>query len=231
MSFTLPRASDLSDPPHPDGADNLNNPTESRDAIIPSRLAPTPSWDRIVEEHWDEVYRHARRLCGYHRDAEDLTQETFVRAFIAVGSFRNWSLSGWLRRIATYAFRDRMRRKALIRFDPLPADTEPAATSERDHPEVSYLWWHLDPSLEAALSGLPAELRTTLRLRVLGELSDPEIAQTLGFETGTVRSRVCRARERMPMHTPTTRPSRSMTLWRPTPPAAGPYSSAWAVSD
>ena len=99
------------DPPRPVGIPDLAAPIDRTASSLDAVERPaTPSWDAIVDEHWDAVYRHARRLAGRHEDAEDLAQETFIRAFVALPNFENRSMSGWLHRIATNAFLDRMRR-------------------------------------------------------------------------------------------------------------------------
>src|SRR6266516_3415249 len=59
----------------------------------------SPSWDALVREHADRVYRLAHRLSGNRVDAEDLTQETFVRMFQALPNFRPGTFEGWLHRI------------------------------------------------------------------------------------------------------------------------------------
>src|SRR6476620_7679875 len=69
-----------------------------------------PSWDALVREHADRVYRLAYRLSGNRVDAEDLTQETFVRVFQALPNFRPGTFEGWLHRITTNLFLDMVRR-------------------------------------------------------------------------------------------------------------------------
>ena len=77
-----------------------------------------PSWDEIVREHADRVYRLAYRLTGNQHDAEDLTQETFVRVFRSLASFRPGTFEGWLHRITTNLFLDMVRRRARVRRAP-----------------------------------------------------------------------------------------------------------------
>src|SRR5438270_12028902 len=55
-----------------------------------------PSWDQVVREHADRVYRLAYRLSGNPHDAEDLTQETFIRVFRSLGSYKHGTFEGWL---------------------------------------------------------------------------------------------------------------------------------------
>ena len=81
-----------------------------------------PSWDEIVRAHSARVYRLAYRLTGNKHDAEDLTQEVFVRVFRSLSSYTPGTFEGWLYRITTNLFLDGARRKQRIRFDGLPDD-------------------------------------------------------------------------------------------------------------
>ena len=83
-----------------------------------------PSWDDVVREHADRVYRLAYRLTGNPHDAEDLTQETFIRVFRSLADYKPGTFEGWLHRITTNLFLDQARRKAKIRFDALADDAE-----------------------------------------------------------------------------------------------------------
>ena len=83
-----------------------------------------PSWDEVVREHADRVYRLAYRLTGNPHDAEDLTQETFVRVFRSLASYKPGTFEGWLHRITTNLFLDMVRRRARIRMEALPEDSD-----------------------------------------------------------------------------------------------------------
>ena len=78
-----------------------------------------PTWDEVVERHSDRVYRLAYRLTGNRHDAEDLTQEVFVRVFRSLSTYTPGTFEGWLHRITTNLFLDQARRKQRIRFDAL----------------------------------------------------------------------------------------------------------------
>ena len=90
-----------------------------------------PTWEEIVREHSARVYRLAYRLTGNSHDAEDLTQEVFVRVFRSLSSYTPGTFEGWLHRITTNLFLDMARRRQRIRFEGLGDDTAPAAARGR----------------------------------------------------------------------------------------------------
>jgi RNA polymerase sigma-70 factor (ECF subfamily) len=153
-----------------------------------------PTWDDVVRQHADRVYRLAYRLSGNRADAEDLTQETFVRVFRSLSQFSPGTFEGWLHRITTNLFLDMVRRRARIRFDALPEDAAERLPSSAAGPEQYYDEMHLDPEIQDALDALPADFRAAVVLCDLEELSYEEIAATLGVKVGTVRSRIHRGR-------------------------------------
>src|SRR6185312_4945874 len=162
----------------------------------PAVAAPwvAPSWEQVVREHSARVYRLAYRLSGNAQDAEDLTQETFVRVFRSLADFTPGTFEGWLHRITTNLFLDMVRRRQRIRFDALPEDAGDRLASNEAGPERSYDEMHLDPEIQRALDALPADFRVAVVLCDLEELSYEEIAATLGIKVGTVRSRIHRGR-------------------------------------
>ncbi|MBB6373582.1 RNA polymerase sigma-70 factor (ECF subfamily) [Pseudonocardia eucalypti] len=152
-----------------------------------------PSWDEVVREHADRVYRLAYRLTGNAHDAEDLTQETFIRVFRSLASYQPGTFEGWLHRITTNLFLDMVRRRGRLRMEGLPEDSDriPGGGPE---PEQVYSETHLDPALQAALDELAPEFRAAVVLCDIEGLSYEEIGATLGVKLGTVRSRIHRGR-------------------------------------
>src|SRR5262249_25505750 len=94
--------------------------------------ATMPSWDELVRQHADRVYRLAYRLSGNQQDAEDLTQETFIRVFRSVQNYQPGTFEGWLHRITTNLFLDMVRRRARIRMEALPEDYDRVPADEPD---------------------------------------------------------------------------------------------------
>ena len=152
-----------------------------------------PSWDEVVRLHSARVFRLAYRLTGNRHDAEDLTQEVFVRVFRSLSSYTPGTFEGWLHRITTNLFLDMVRRKARIRFEALPDDAERLASRERGPAQI-YDDTHFDADVQAALDALPPDFRAAVVLCDLEGLSYEEIAETLGIKIGTVRSRIHRGR-------------------------------------
>jgi RNA polymerase sigma factor (sigma-70 family) len=166
---------------------------EGSPLAVPAAWTP-PTWDEVVREHADRVYRLAYRLSGNRADAEDLTQETFVRVFKSLADYQPGTFEGWLHRITTNLFLDLARRRQRIRFDALPEDAGDRLASPAAGPEQAYHEMHLDPEIQEALDALPADFRAAVVLCDLEELSYEEIAATLGIKVGTVRSRIHRGR-------------------------------------
>jgi RNA polymerase sigma factor (sigma-70 family) len=153
-----------------------------------------PSWDEIVRLHSSRVYRLAYRLTGNQHDAEDLTQEVFVRVFRSLSSYTPGTFEGWLHRITTNLFLDQARRKQRIRFDGLPDDVGDRLPGKEPGPERAWEHNNLDYDVQHALDALPPDFRAAVVLCDIEGLSYEEIAATLDVKLGTVRSRIHRGR-------------------------------------
>lgn len=177
------------------GTDVLDASPSQAPTVLPGDGAPwtPPSWDEVVREHGDRVYRLAYRLTGNPHDAEDLTQETFIRVFRSLASYKPGTFEGWLHRITTNLFLDMVRRRARLRMEALPDDSD-RIPGQGPEPEVVFSETHLDPMLQAALDDLAPEFRAAVVLCDVEGLSYEEIGATLGVKLGTVRSRIHRGR-------------------------------------
>lgn len=165
-------------------------------AAFDAGLAPMPTWEELVAEHADSVYRLAFRLSGNPHDAEDLTQETFMRVFRSLKHYQAGSFRGWLHRITTNLFLDMVRHRQVIRMEALPEDYERVPGTSRS-PEEEFSVNHLTPALQEALDQLRPEYRVAVVLCDVVGMSYVEIADTLGVKMGTVRSRIHRGRAQM----------------------------------
>jgi RNA polymerase sigma factor (sigma-70 family) len=160
----------------------------------PTKPWQAPSWEDIVAQHSARVYRLAYRLTGNPHDAEDLTQEVFVRVFRSLSSYTPGTFEGWLHRITTNLFLDQARRKAKIRFDALAEDAESRLSGRVPSPDSQVVDGLLDDDVEVALADLPPDFRAAVVLCDIEGLSYDEIADVLGVKLGTVRSRIHRGR-------------------------------------
>ncbi|NEE00543.1 RNA polymerase sigma factor SigE [Phytoactinopolyspora halotolerans] len=156
-----------------------------------------PSWEEIVSQHSTRVYRLAYRLTGNAHDAEDLTQDVFVRVFRSLSSYTPGTFEGWLHRITTNLFLDTVRRKQRIRFDALADDAAERLHGREPTPEHVLTDRMLDADIQAALDAMPPEFRVAVVLCDIEGLSYEEIAATLGIKLGTVRSRIHRGRAQL----------------------------------
>ena len=183
------------------GGEQVRDDAESRvDETTPATPAlewTPPTWEEVVREHSGRVYRLAYRLTGNRHDAEDLTQEVFVRVFRSLSSYTPGTFEGWLHRITTNLFLDQVRRKQRIRFDALPDDAGDRLAGSDPGPERAWEHNNLDHDVQAALDTLAPEFRAAVVLCDIEGLSYEEIAATLDVKLGTVRSRIHRGRAQL----------------------------------
>ncbi len=149
-------------------------------------------FDRLATEHGPSLFRLAYRLVGDRQEAEDIVQETFRSAWKSRQTFqsgdseRAWLVAILRRRVADYW---RRGRPPLA----LASDSQIETASDPTDPTRN----ELADEVQQALAQLPDELRETLLLVVVGELTHQEAADALGVPLGTVLSRVSRARRRL----------------------------------
>jgi len=153
-----------------------------------------PTWDEVVEEHSARVLRLAQRLTGNRVDAEDLTQDVFVKVFRSLDTYEPGNFEGWLHRVTTNTFLDGARRRSRIRFEPLPDTSELTLRGRIPAPDNQVLDGVFDPDVERALASLSPQFRAAVVLCDIEGLSYEEIADVLDLKLGTVRSRIHRGR-------------------------------------
>jgi len=171
-------------------------PGEEADRVREAQNGSSQAFGRIVRSYQRAVYRVAYGLTRNAGDADDVTQETFLRAWQAIGRFRvGEPLYPWLARIATnasFSLLRRRKRRPEVALEPLvEAGAQWAGT---DDPVADAAAGERDERLARAFAGLSEEHRAVLALRVLEDLSYEEIARTLRIPVGTVMSRLSRAR-------------------------------------
>lgn len=160
-------------------------------------------FEKLVAAYEKNVYNIALRMVGDPDDAADMTQETFIKAYRALSGFRGDSkFSSWLYRIASNVCLDFLRsRSRHPQVSLSTVDEDDRATFElpdmRQNPEEQLMKKLGMEAVRRGLEQLPEQQRQILVLRELGGLSYAELAQTLGLEEGTVKSRIFRARKRL----------------------------------
>ena len=160
---------------------------------------PELSFREIVETHKRAVYYFALDLTGNHHDAEDLSQEVFIKAHKALSRFRGDSgLYTWLRRIAINTYLNKKRKKALsmMRFfgdDEDASDTASEVSSPADSAEGAVLRSHIERAMEC----LSPRERTAFILRHHQDLSIHEVAEDMEVADGTVKSLLYRATHKL----------------------------------
>ncbi|HEY6515788.1 MAG TPA: sigma-70 family RNA polymerase sigma factor [Steroidobacteraceae bacterium] len=151
----------------------------------------------VALPHLDAAFNLARWLTGSRADAEDVVQEAMVRALTYFPSFRGGSSRAWILQIVRNTAYNALKER---RGERLAGDTglDAAAVEEiadpSDDPEKSLLVAADRARVDALIAALPVELRETLVLRELEELSYRDIAQVTSVPLGTVMSRLWRAR-------------------------------------
>ena len=180
-----------------------------------------PAWEEIVRAHGPRVYRLAYRLTGNAHEAEDLTQDVFVRVFRSLSSYTPGTFEGWLHRITTNLFLDSMRRKARIRFEALADDAPERLAGREPTPAQAYDETHWDDDVQRALDALAPEFRAAVVLCDIEGLPYEEIADVLGIKLGTVRSRIHRGRSQLRAALAHRAPERRRGLGLPRPAIPG----------
>jgi RNA polymerase sigma-70 factor (ECF subfamily) len=157
------------------------------------------AWEELVRLHTRRVYGLCYRFTGKDSEAQDLTQDVFLRVFRALGGFRSTegSFATWLTRLTRNLLIDHYRRTRNERVtdsieEQLPRVEEGFVTISR--PDSALAGREASELLQAALAKLSPELRETIILRDLQEMEYREIAQVLGIPEGTVKSRLNRGR-------------------------------------
>jgi RNA polymerase sigma-70 factor (ECF subfamily) len=158
------------------------------------------AFNMIVERYQSRVYGLTARILGNSAHAEDATQETFVSAYRAIGSFRGGSLRAWLLRIASNTCYDALRASKRRQEDSLDLSMENPnfqVASEAATPEQQALTSELSALLQQAILSLPEDQRMVLVMIDVQGSSYDEAAEALNTSMGTVKSRLSRARARM----------------------------------
>ncbi len=173
---------------------------EDSELVVRSKDGDLHAFDFIVQRYQSQVLNLSARIIGDRGRAEDVTQETFISAYQAIGRFRGGSLRAWLMRIAANASRDSLRgsRRRPERsldeslespsFQPASAEASPEEHAERSE---------LNAELQKAILALSDDQRAVLVLIDVQGFSYEETTESVGASMGAVKSRLNRARRRV----------------------------------
>lgn len=173
------------------------------DSVIKVREPPLPEEEKIgrfelaVLPHLDAAYNLARWLTRNDHDAEDVVQESYLRAFEFFGGFYGTEGRGWLLTIVRNTCYTWLRRNRNMEFSTEFDEEIHSVGNENLNPEEILLERASHQHLQDALEELPVEFREALVLREIEGLSYKEIADISGVPVGTVMSRLARARDRL----------------------------------
>lgn len=167
-------------------------------AVEQARDGNPEAFAAIVVRHEAAIYNFCYRMTGNHEDADDVTQECFIRAFHALPrTTRELNVPAWLHRIAANACIDLLRRRQRIRWLPwdLGKHERLLPGSQGDEPEHATLGSETQAVVQEILRRMQPRHRAVLLLREFDGLQSKEIAQALGLSTSAVNSLLFRARE------------------------------------
>jgi RNA polymerase sigma-70 factor (ECF subfamily) len=172
--------------------------------LAAARQGDHEAFSTLVRPHTPRLQRLARRLTRSAEDAEDVCQESLLKAFTKIDQFDGSKVEieefrAWLMRITTNCAIDFLRRKKADRYLPLEdddnfsEDVQGTRRSWGENPEISYTRREQIRMVEDAISRLPSELRIVCLFRNVRELSTKETAARLGISAIAVRLRLFRA--------------------------------------
>lgn len=161
--------------------------------ISRARGGDREAFGALVEQYRDNVYRLAYRMCGNAYDADEAAQEAFVAAWRALPNFRgDAKFSTWLYRLTTNVAIDVMRREK--RHQTVGDGEMVDLADDADSPQETVERTEQQEAVQKALATLSEEYREVLLLRYMEELDYAEIAEVLQLPSGTVKSRINRAK-------------------------------------
>ena len=176
--------------------------------VIACQSGNREAMESLVKKHQRSVYSLLYQLAPDWSDNSDLAQEVFIRVYRGIHSLRNpKTFRSWLNQIVVNLFYDELRRRprrlptvsidAPIESENGESDLVREIPDPALKPDEQSLVQELDQLIKKAMAQLPEQFRTAIVLRELQGLSYEEIAEAIGCELGTVKSRIARARGRL----------------------------------
>jgi RNA polymerase sigma-70 factor, ECF subfamily len=168
---------------------------DDKDLIECFKIGNVSAFEELVRRYQDRIYNLCRHMVEDSDDARDAAQDVFVKAYGALKNYRpDAGFYTWLYRIAVNTCLDFKKRRQI---PPLDVELVDSLPSGGPSPEEVYESKEAGRIIDAALQRLPKKLRAAIVLREMEGLSYEETATVLGISTGTVKSRIARAREQL----------------------------------
>ncbi|MDO4355788.1 MAG: sigma-70 family RNA polymerase sigma factor [Clostridia bacterium] len=175
-------------------------PAEEQKLIDAAIAGSSSAFEKLIQPLESRIYAVALRMCGNREDAQDCMQESMIRIYRALSSFKGQSsFSTWVYRVTMNTCLDELRRRKARRSTSLDTllDSGWSPTDETDTPERHAIQSEQRRTLERAIADLPEDMRAAVVLRDIQGLAYDEIASALDVNVGTVKSRISRGRERL----------------------------------
>jgi RNA polymerase sigma-70 factor (ECF subfamily) len=168
--------------------------------ILRAKDGDMDAFETLVKKYQKPIYSLCRRMTGEHQSADDLSQETFIKAFISLQKFKDgMSFFSWIRKIAFNNSLNYLKKRK--REEPLGIReitvTENLNSSPHELPQEQLLRNIMEVKFKEALEALPLNQKTVFILRVFENLSYKAIADFLNIPPGTVMSRLSRSRKKL----------------------------------
>lgn len=186
----------------PEGRRTTMTLTATDEKLVARTLAgDRGAFKTLVERHYSTVFRLCRSVLRHSEDAEDATQEVFLRAFESLAQFQGRGAFGaWLRRLTINHCLNRAQSasaRASARSYSLDLLAETLPASSKSDPESCFWLAEEQARIQSGLDDLPPQQRAALGLRLLDDLSYEEIAEIMGVPLNSVRSWLHRGRARL----------------------------------
>lgn len=179
---------------------------EEEDLIRAAQRGNLDAFNELVLAYQDRVYNLAYRIMGDPAAASDAAQDTFIKAYRKLGTFRGGSFRAWLLRIVANRCYDELRRykrrptTSFEDFGDLDEEANPVLMSEEESPEERVERQQLALYLQQAIQTLSPDQRVVLVLSDVEGMNYAQIADTVDIPLGTVKSRLSRARAHLRDH-------------------------------
>ncbi len=183
-----------------EGQMRQNEKDDEKRLIARAKEGDMEAFEHLVRRYQQSIYYICRRMTGVHQTADDMSQETFIKAYFSLSRFKDeMNFFSWLRKIAinnSLNYLKSHKREELL-GERENTITEKASSTLQELPQETLLRNRLEQKFRKALDALPADQKTIFMLRFYQNLSYKEIAQSLNLPNGTVMSRLNRARKKL----------------------------------